>query len=335
MKHTSALCILLLCAALLFAGCSAKSADTAEMYAYSSGAGYNYEPEAPMASAAPEAYFYEEAATEAYDGSYGLTEGSAASDASLSERYGGHKVILTYEASLRTDAFDSLLDALQERVNSVGGYTESSYVDGKKPEVYGEAGRTATLSLRIPAEKADIFFTDVKTLGTLTSEYAYTEDVTEKYFDRETRLEVLTTQLDRLRSILVETDNLADVIALETEIARVMMEIESLTGELRRYDALISYATVKLTVYENSPKQGPVAEETLGSRMADTFSASLYGIGTFFTNALVFLVGALPVIALLALIAVPLIFIIRAARRSRARKKAAPIPTNNNKENRS
>lgn len=326
MKRIIIILSLVLCAALLFAGCSRKMADMAATeVCYTSGSSYSYEAEKPMATAEPEAYYYEEAAAEAYDGSYGLTEGAAA-EASLAERYGGHKVILTYEASLRTDAFDSLLDALQERANSVGGYTESSYVDGKKPEVYGEAGRTATLSLRIPAEKADVFFSDVKTLGTLTSEYAYTEDVTEKYFDRETRLEVLNTQLDRLRGILVETDNLADVIALETEIARVMLEIESLTGELRRYDALISYATVKLTVYENSPKQGPVAEETLGSRIADTFSASLYGIGTFFTNALVFLVGALPVLALLALIAVPLIFIIRAVRRNRARRKAAQLP---------
>lgn len=320
MKRITTVFSILLCAALLFAGCSHKMADMAETEVYytssSSGNSAEYRPEAPMASAAPEASIEAE-----YDASYGITAG-AASDTDLSDRFGGHKVILTYDATLRTDAFDSLLDALTSRVNAAGGYMENTYIDGKKPEVYGEAGRTASLAIRVPAEKADAFFSDVKTLGTLISEHAYTEDVTEHYFDRETRLAVLNTQLDRLRSILVETDNLADVIALETEIARVMLEIESLTGELRRYDALIDYATVNLTVYENSPRQGPVAEETLGDRIKEALADSLYGIGTFFTDALVWFIGALPVFALLALILVPLILIIRAIRRKNARKKA-------------
>ena len=70
------------------------------------------------------------------------------------EQYGGRKVILTYELSIETDAFDSLISALKERLNAAGGYLQSSYIDGKKPEVYGDRGRTATLSLCIPAEKA-------------------------------------------------------------------------------------------------------------------------------------------------------------------------------------
>lgn len=318
MKRIMTVFSLLLCAAFLFAGCSGKMADmaTSEVYYTSSGSSAEYRPEAPMASAAPE-----ESIEAEYDASYGITAG-AASDADLADRFGGHKVILTYEATLRTDAFDSLLDALTARVNDAGGYMENTQIDGKKPEVYGEAGRTASLSVRIPAGKADTFFSDVKTLGTLISELAYTEDVTEHYFDRETRLEVLNTQLDRLQSILVETDNLADIIALEAEIARVMLEIESLTGELRRYDALIDYATVHLTVYENSPKQGPVAEETLGDRITDAFADSLYGIGVFFTDLLVWFIGALPVFALLAIILVPFILIIRAIRKRNARKKA-------------
>lgn len=80
-------------------------------------------------------------------------------------------------------------------------------------------------------------------------------------------------QLERLKSILVETDNLADVIALETEIARVTMEIEALTGELRRYDALIEYTTIDITVYETVYREGPAAAKTVGERI----EARLFG----------------------------------------------------------
>ena len=56
----------------------------------------------------------------AYDASYGLsgsTEEAMRSEAA-GEQYGGRKVILTYEIRLETDAFDSLLTALKERLPS-------------------------------------------------------------------------------------------------------------------------------------------------------------------------------------------------------------------------
>ena len=201
--------------ALLAAGCSARN----EAADYSTG--YSMPGEQPQKEP------MESGESVAYDASYGLsgsTEEAMRSEAA-GEQYGGRKVILTYEIRLETDAFDSLLTALKERLKTAGGYLQSSYIDGKKPEVYGDSGRTATLSLRVPAAGAEAFFSDVKTMGTVRSEQAYTDDVTAEYFDSETRLEVLKVQLERLKNILVETDNLADVITLETEIARVTMEI--------------------------------------------------------------------------------------------------------------
>ena len=228
MKRRTGLMAAMLALLLLFAGCAANKNN-----ATSSDESMSERPQMAV----------EGSGEAAYDASYGLSaspeEVKQADDAQA--LYGGRKVIVTYDIRLETDGFDALIAALKERLTAMGGYVQNSYIDGKEPEFYGDSGRTATLSLRVPAEKAEAFFSDLKTMGNVQSERVYTDDVTTAYFDKETRLSVLNTQLERLENILVQTDNLADVLALEEEIARVMLEIESLTGELRRYDALIEY----------------------------------------------------------------------------------------------
>lgn len=267
---------------------------------------------------------------EAYQ-DYGLTEAPAASaepqqeagTASPADMYGGRKIIRNYDISLTTDSFDEDMVLIDQRLAEYGGYAQNSYVEGKKPEAYGETGRTASLTLRVPAEQADAFLEGIKALGTVSYLHDYTDDITDAYYDVDTRLEILKIQLDRLKSILVKTDNLADVIALEERISEVMLEIEELTGTLKKYDALISYATVSVTLREKSLISGPAAEKTTGERISEGFTDTLYGVGTFFVDFFVWFVSALPVLVILAIIAVAVVLIVRRCRRRKANKKAA------------
>ena len=308
MKRRTGLMAAMLAILLLFAGCAANKNN-----ATSSDESMSERPQMAV----------EGSGEAAYDASYGLSaspeEVKQADDAQA--LYGGRKVIMTYDIRLETDGFDALIAALKERLTAMGGYVQNSYIDGKEPEFYGDSGRTATLSLRVPAEKAEAFFSDLKTMGNVQSERVYTDDVTTAYFDKETRLSVLNTQLERLENILVQTDNLVDVLALEEEIARVMLEIESLTGELRRYDALIEYSTVDVTVYETIYREGPAGAKSVGERIQAGFSDSLHGVGTFFVNAFVWLVSALPVLIVLGIIAAVVLICIRAARKRRRAHK--------------
>ncbi len=239
--------------------------------------------------------------------------------------YGGHKIIRTFSVSFETGTFDSDVAAIIQSVAELGGYVENSNVNGRKPEVYSDPGRYAYLTLRVPAEKVDGFVQNVKGYGSLLSANENAQDVTESYFDLDTRLEVLRAQLDRLKSILVTTDNLADIIALETEISNVTLQIEQLTTELRRYDGLISYATVNVTIEELRLNEGPAAQTSVGERIERGFTDTLYGVGTFFVNLFVFLVSALPALVVLGVIAVIVLLIIRAAKKRKAKKPIQPL----------
>jgi len=74
--------------------------------------------------------------------------------------------------------------------------------------------------------------------------------VGEAYYDSEARLATQRTKLERLQKLLEEAAGLEDIILLEQALSETELQIEYLTGDLRRYDSLIGYSTVNITLGE-------------------------------------------------------------------------------------
>ena len=312
---SSAAAALMLCVCL--AGCSGAQSKASYDTASSYGRYEEAYPMEPMAAPAP---------TSAVSaGEYGFDSVANTSDKAITagDIYAGRKIIRNYDISLNTDNFDNDMEYIKSRISELGGYVLSSNVYGSKPEAYGDAGRTVEMTVRIPAQKAGEFVGGVEALGQLNYVRDYTDDVTDAYYDTDTRLAVLKEQLERLRAIMVETDNLGDVIQLEDRISQVMLEIESLTGTLKRYDALIDYTTVSLYIYERNAITGPAAAKSTADRISEGFTETLNGVGVFFVNLFVWFVSGLPVIVIAAVVVAIIVIIVRAATKKRNKKNAA------------
>ncbi len=306
------LTIALVLAMLLAAGCAASPQTANESSSMPA--------EAPAASAP------------AYDSAGGVFEGAQSTadrGSDMEALYGGHKVIATYNLEMMTDAFDEHYSLLTAKAEELGGYMQDGSVSGTKPVTYNDSGRVASITFRIPADKAEQFMEFAGGTGTITHTSKSTQDVTLDYYDSETRLEVLKTQLERLKSILVTTDNLADIVELEKAIAEVTIEIEQMTTQLRRYDDLIDYSTVYLNMYEERLVVGPAATQSIGERISKGFTSNLSGVGVFLENFFVWFVSSLPVLGLLAVVGVGLFLLVRRAVRRGRRIPKQP------KENRS
>lgn len=294
----------LLLALLICCGCSGKNKSEAMTQA-----SYAEAPAAPMAAPMADSTVVEEAAYDIAldEGGYNSGAGEAKQSAQAQEQtqspeYGGRKIIRTLSLELRTDNFDEHLAQLKKDTQTAGGYVQNSYIYGTKPEVSGDSGRTASFTLRIPVEQADAFVRAASAYGTVLSQNEDTQDVTDSYFDIETRLEVNRATLERLKSILAKTESMEDIVALEKEISRVTLEIEDLTTNLRRYDGLIQFATVNITLYEEGMKIGPAAKTPFGKRVSEGFRETLSGVGNFLEDAAVLLLAGLPVLLPIALI---------------------------------
>ena len=299
---------------LCFAGCSSNSKGMPEDYDYAVTEDVAYteraEAQAPGAATAYE---------------YGLDTSAYAdmdkAKLNTGDMYGGRKIIRNYDISLATNTFDDDLAYINAKLSELGGYVLSSSLSGSKPEAYGDSGRSLSMTLRVPAEKASDFVSGVQQLGKVDYIHDYTDDVTDQYFDADTRLAVLKDQLERLRAIMVETDNLADIITLEERISEVMLQIEELTGTLKRYDALIAYTTIDISINERNAISGPADTKGTGERISEGFTDTLNGVATFFVNFFVWFVSSLPVLIILAAITVAVVFIVKhAVKKNRAKK---------------
>ncbi len=124
------------------------------------------------------------------------------------------------------------------------------------------------LTLWIPAEELDVILEQLSELGRTQNLEIQTQDITEQYFDLETRVRNLKRQEERLLALYErEVEKLDELLKVEKEIQRVRTEIEQLQGRQRMWDRQISLSTIELTISQ-VPAQKPIAV----SETEDVFS---------------------------------------------------------------
>lgn len=275
--------VLCMSAALLLAGCGGGAM-----------AGSTAASSAPSTPGAPSGEFQESWGGENYWDMGGADFAPAEPDIPLGEAESGSvyqntraKLIRRAELSIQTEQFDQSEAALNQLVDSCGGYFEtSSRYGGSWRDV--NANRNGEYTVRVPAEKYSQFVTSAGDLGYVTSINETSEDVGEAYYDTEARLKTQRTKQERLLALLERAETMEDIISLENALSDVEYQIEMYSSDLRRYDALINFSTFR--IYLNEVRQ--ITEEvgetaSLGQRMAAGFQASFRGLGQGFQDLLV------------------------------------------------
>src|SRR5207249_4389407 len=109
-------------------------------------------------------------------------------------------------------------------------------------------------------------------LGKLESVNVNAEDVGEEFTDVTARM----TNARRLERRLIDllgtrTGKLKDVLAVETELARVREEIERYEGRLRYLRAHTATSTLSITVHEPLPVVGTAGHSVMGDAFAQAW----------------------------------------------------------------
>lgn len=254
--------LLALVLALSLAACGAKSvsSDSASMELK----GYDVN-----GSALPDAeYDYAASDDGAWDG-----QSASGTDAALAER--GVKMVYTASIEMQTLEFDQAAQDIAALVESVGGYFEQ-----KNFSNYSSGYRHASYTVRVPAEKFTDFCAQVGTLCHVTWQSDTAENISEQYYDTQSRLETAQIKLGRLQELLKKAESMEDIITIESAISETEYEIESLSGTMRHYDALVDYATVDLEVNEVYRLSGTEdAPKSFGEKLGNAFTDGLAATG--------------------------------------------------------
>lgn len=230
-------------------------------------------------------------------------------DNSNNQSYESRKIIKSARVELETKEFDKTTNAITEKVKLLGGYIESSSIVGGRPINTDDfRDRVASFKLRIPEKSFEELLLDFNDIGNVIRIERGGQDITSEYFDSEARLKSLTIQEERLLEILKQADNVKDIIELERELSSVRYQIENLTGTLKKWDNLVSYSTIDVTVYEVREIKAP-EPVTLKDRMVDGFNKSIKNIVKFTKELIVLISTLLPIIIILLIIGLIVFYI--------------------------
>jgi hypothetical protein len=170
-------------------------------------------------------------------------------------------IVRTGAASIEVTTLDPAITALREIAQRTGGYVGTTSVQAGRDQ-----SPAATLELRVPSARFDELVTGLRPLGRVEFVNVSAEDVGEEFVDISARAANARRLEERLGGILAtRTGKLADVLAVERELARVREEIERYEGRLRYLRARSAVSTLCVTVHEprpivGEPGQNPIAE---------------------------------------------------------------------------
>jgi hypothetical protein len=182
----------------------------------------------------------------------------------------------------------------------------------------GDGSRSASIEVHVPVAALPAFRSGVAGLGEVTNDSEKAEDVTEQRADIRARLGSSRAEEKRLLELLEkQTGSLADVVAVEKELARVRETIERMEAQERVLEGQIALATVKITLSTKSIPLNPGS----GTRIARAFGEGIENAGSFLVGTAVFLGSAGPTLLILAAFGYLVFRGVRfVARRSKAEK---------------
>ena len=140
---------------------------------------------------------------------------------------------------LTSDRFDQIRAEIERLVAAQQGRVTSLNMSGDP-----SSRRSLRATVGVPAARLDALLTGLRGLGRVQEESLGSDDVTESFRDLTLRTANARREEQRLVELLTRrTGDLADVLAVEREVARVRLDIERMEAETRATEHRVDLAT--------------------------------------------------------------------------------------------
>ena len=134
------------------------------------------------------------------------------------------QVIQTANVSLEVDDVDQAVNGVEAQVEQLGGVVQSRSINNYDDDA------SAYMTIRIPAQDLNGFLDGLPALGRVINSTVDAQDVTLEVIDLEARISTLEASIERLRDLQRQATSVADLVAVESELATRQSELESLTA---------------------------------------------------------------------------------------------------------
>ncbi len=203
------------------------------------------------------------------------------------------KLIKNGYINLEVTSIHSIDAQIQEWIKQFNGYISSSSLN----ETY------SNYTIKVPSELFDDAMNSIGSMGKLKSSSTNTNDITDEYYDLETRINTKKILRDKYESYLSKANNTKELLEVEDKLNQVISDLESMEGKLKRFDSLVNYSTINLSLFlpQGKTERG-IIKPDLGNSFTNLVSkilAFLSGLLMFIINIIIF---GIPIILLIALL---------------------------------
>jgi hypothetical protein len=146
------------------------------------------------------------------------------------------------------DSFGAKANQIRAIAADLGGYVSSgeASIEVHNEERYAVGWST----IRIPSDRFDDAVARVEALGEPVSSSMSSQDVTEEYVDLEGRLNYWREQEGFYSRLMEEATTIEDLVAVQTQMQDVLLNIEQIEGRLRYLDSRTEFATLTVGLTE-------------------------------------------------------------------------------------
>ncbi|MCR4734217.1 MAG: DUF4349 domain-containing protein [Treponema sp.] len=212
-----------------------------------------------------------------------------------SKEYGNteRKLIKNANINLEVESLEGVENLISKFAESLGGYVTNS----------SSSETTYNATVRIPAAKLDEAMRLCSDFGKIRYKNLYSQDVTEEFYDLETRLSTKKLMRDKLEKYLSQAKDISDLLQIESQLNSVISEIEVMEGRMKRLSNQIEYSTIYINM--NLPSgysDNGFVWPDLGEDFKQFGVNVIHFLEKFFMALFYIIVFGTPIIALIALL---------------------------------
>lgn len=155
------------------------------------------------------------------------------------------KVIYNVSLSLYVTDVEKAVLEVQKKVKDLDGYL------ARADSEVGSSGKEYTnLEVKVPAKSLDSFIGFVKGLGKERKSNTSTNDITDSYYDYQSRLKHAKTQEEQYLKVMEKAETIEDILRVQNALDNVQERIERFQGQINLWDQLVSFSTVNISLSE-------------------------------------------------------------------------------------
>ncbi|MDD4540700.1 MAG: DUF4349 domain-containing protein [Eubacteriales bacterium] len=133
---------------------------------------------------------------------------------------------------------------IESKAKSLGGLV-SDFSQQNNDYIYVQ------MTVEVPSDKLAVFLRQINDSGVkVESQEVSSEDVTDAYYDTETRLKSTRELLEHYRELLKDARNIDETLQVQARIDQLTIELESLQGYLNRLKVLTTNSRVYIEIYQ-------------------------------------------------------------------------------------